>query len=296
TDKHIKIANLGIPAVDPKGSTVTEHNPSSAQTPTGATSTVQQPGKTSWGAKVLVAGAASLALIVATVAGYQMGAGAGQPDGSASLAESASAAGIDPAIPGSDDDTDDTDVGEAASPGSDAPAPRFDPDAAIQAPANRGMLHVKPISVAIPRIDVSSTLVNLGLNADNSLEVPEDYSKAGWYDRGSYPGDKGGPPALIVGHVDNSEGPAVFYELDQLKIGDEILVTRADGSTAVFVVYDGEQFPKNSLPTDEIYADRKGSELVLITCSGDFDVEAGSYLDNYVVRAKLDRERSGLDA
>lgn len=241
----------------------------------------------------VVAGAASLTLVIATMVGYQLGADSSESEATASLAESAAAAGVDPAIPGSAEDTPEEPV---AAPGSDAPAPRFDPDAAIQAPTTRGMLHVKPISVAIPRIDVSSTLVKLGLNADNSLEVPEDYSKAGWYTRGSYPGDNGGPPALIVGHVDNSEGPAVFYDLDQLKIGDEILVTREDGSTAVFVVYDGQQFPKNSLPTEELYADRDDSEIVLITCSGDFDVEAGSYLDNYVVRAKLDRERSGLDA
>lgn len=243
-----------------------------------------------------MAGIASLALVVATLVGYQLGSDTS--DSGPGLAESAAAAGSDPVV--DNQASPDVDVAAAdpdsppPAPGSDAPAPRFDPDASIQAPANRGMLHVKPISVAIPRIDVSSSLVKLGLNSDNSLQVPEDYSKAGWYTPGSYPGDSGGPPALIVGHVDNSEGPAVFYKLNKLKIGDEILVTRTDGSTAVFVVYDGQQYPKNSLPTDEIYADRKGSEIVLITCTGDFDVEAGSYLDNYVVRAKLDRERSGL--
>ncbi len=64
----------------------------------------------------------------------------------------------------------------------------------------------------------------------------------------------------------------------------------------MFVVYDGQQFPKDSLPTEELYGDRDGSEIVLITCTGEFNYETGHYLDNYVVRATLDRKRSGLAA
>ncbi|MGB7447680.1 MAG: sortase [Ornithinimicrobium sp.] len=246
-------------------------------------------GTQSWPAMALGAGVCSLVLVLATLVGYELGSGAGGSPGD--VTESAAAARQDPAVsPDSGEKT------TPAPPVSDAPSPPSDDDAAIEAPRGRGMLHVEPISVAIPSIDVSSTLVELGLNADNSLEVPQDYSRAGWYEPGSYPGDSGGPPALIVGHVDNSEGPAVFYALDQLRKGDEILVTRTDGSTAVFIVYGAKQYPKDSLPTDKLYAERAGSEIVLITCSGDFDSEAGSYLDNYVVRAKLDRERSGLAA
>lgn len=158
------------------------------------------------------------------------------------------------------------------------------------------MLHVPPVKIDIPAIDVSSSLVELGLNPDNSLQVPSDYAKAGWYTGGAYPGDAGGPPALIVGHVDNKEGPAIFYALNQLEVGDEIRVDRTDGTTAVFVVYDARQYPKTALPTDEIYRERDESELVLITCTGDFDPQAGSYLDNYVVTARLDPELSGLSA
>ncbi len=254
----------------------------------------------------IVLGVVSLLVITSTVVGFRMGgdgssdqtgtslaaqAAAGDTESPLSLAERAAADG---------DTADDAVVPDAAAtapapaPGDNAPAPKG--NGSIEGPANRGMLHVKPKSVSIPAIEVESSLVNLGLNPDNSLEVPEDYSKAGWFTKGSYPGDLGGPPALIVGHVDNKEGPAVFYELDQLKIGDEILVDRADGSTAVFVVYDGQQFPKDTLPTEEIYGERDGSELVLITCTGEFNPESGHYLDNYVVRAKLDTKASGLEA
>lgn len=254
---------------------------------------------------MLVAGAVALALVVAFMIGTRVGsteaASPGSPQGQA--------AGADPEQqdqqedgPARDEDPADAEATEeqpepsaAELPDAPLPTPRGDLPP-IQGPADRGMLHVSPVSVTIPAIDVSSSLVDLGLNPDNSLEVPTDYSLAGWYTEGAYPGDAGGPPALIVGHVDNSEGPAVFYDLKELEEGDEILVERADGSTAVFIVYDAQQYPKTGLPTEEIYAEREGSELVLITCTGDFDSAAGSYLDNYVVTARLDRERSGLDA
>ena len=222
---------------------------------------------------LIMVGVSSLALVLATLVGFQM-RGDARGEYGPSLAESAVTA-PQSGSQSSPDDADTTNTpqsveealdrvdeassDEASSPKSEAGRSR---GASIEAPTNRGMLHVEPTNVVIPKIGVISDLVDLGLNPDNSLEVPEDYSKAGWFTGGSYPGDLGGSPALIVGHVDNKEGPAVFYALDQLKIGDEILVGRADGSTAVFEIYDGQQFPKDTLPTDEIYGDRKGSEQI----------------------------------
>lgn len=252
---------------------------------------------------MILVGGLSLALVLATLVGFQL-RGDDTGEYGPSLAETAATAPEAASTSQSDDaeatDTPDS-VQEALDRVEEASAQRAaqgegtkSKNASIEGPADRGMLHVEPTNVVIPRIGVISDLVDLGLNPDNSLEVPEDYSKAGWFTQGSYPGDLGGPPALIVGHVDNKEGPAVFYALDQLKIGDEILVGRDDGSTAVFVVYDGQQFPKDTLPTKEIYGNRKGSEIVLITCTGEFNPQTGHYLDNYVVRAKLDSKRSGL--
>ena len=46
--------------------------------------------------------------------------------------------------------------------------------------------------------------------------------EAGWYDQGPTPGQYG--PAVIVGHVDTTTGPAVFHELKELRRGDRIEV------------------------------------------------------------------------
>lgn len=238
----------------------------------------------------VIAGVAALALVLTMVVVTRLSSD--EAAGAPPVQEEDAVAVSAPA----EDDADDADAAPSPEPEPE-PLPTASGDLpAVEAPTGRGMLHVPPVAVDIPAIGVTSTLVDLGLNPDNSLEVPSDYAKAGWYTEGSFPGDAGGPPALIVGHVDDSSGPAVFYELNQLEVGDEIKVERSDGSTAVFVVYDAQQHPKDSLPTEEIYSERDGSELVLITCTGDFDPEAGSYLDNYVVTARLDPELSGLGA
>jgi sortase (surface protein transpeptidase) len=150
----------------------------------------------------------------------------------------------------------------------------------------------EPVQVDIPAIEVSSSLVDLGLNDDGTLEVPVNYDKAGWFTGGTYPGEPQGRPGLIAGHVDDGDGPAVFYRLTDLSPGDEVLVTRADNTVAVFRVEETQQFPKSQLPTDRIYAPVSSSEIVLITCTGDYDEKARSYEDNLVVRAVLDMERS----
>jgi len=145
--------------------------------------------------------------------------------------------------------------------------------------------HVPPVEIAVPAIAVRSSLIGLRLNNDGTLQVPTDYAQAGWYSQGPAPGDAG-QPAVIVGHVDSTSGPAVFYRLKELHKGDPVLVRRSDGTTARFVVYKSAQFPKDNFPASQVYASNPDAELRLITCTGDFDRATGHYLGNYVVYAK----------
>nr|WP_274387857.1 class F sortase [Salsipaludibacter albus] len=183
-------------------------------------------------------------------------------------------------------------------PANTARPPEPDPAPSTPAPSPppvpAGLPHAEPVRIAIPDLGITSELVRLGLNPDGSLQVPEDFDLAGWYADGPAPGDAEAPPAVIVGHVDSTTGPAVFHRLRELVVGQRVDVTREDGSVAVFRVRDTVQYPKAALPTDEVYATRSPSELVLITCSGAFDRAARSYLDNFVVTASLDPEASSV--
>ncbi|MEC3980382.1 class F sortase [Amycolatopsis sp. H20-H5] len=144
-----------------------------------------------------------------------------------------------------------------------------------------------PVSVKVPRIGVDSTLLSLGLNPDRTVEVPKDFSKAGWYDYGPTPGEQGA--SVILGHIDSFRGPAVFYKLSQLVPGDLVQVTRRDGTTANFTVDARRQYPKKQFPAKDVYGKVDYAGLRLVTCGGQFDSKARSYLDNIVVYAHLSK-------
>jgi sortase (surface protein transpeptidase) len=144
-----------------------------------------------------------------------------------------------------------------------------------------------PISFRIPSIGARSELLQLGLQRDGTLQVPPGNpgAPAAWYFHSPTPGERG--PAILLGHVNATDGgPGVFANLRDLKIGATIEVARADGTTAVFVVERGEQYDKDSFPTQAVYGNTEGSELRLITCDG-YNRSTGEFDDNYVVYAKL---------
>lgn len=126
-------------------------------------------------------------------------------------------------------------------------------------------------------------MVDLGQDPDGRLQAPEDFARVGWYSGGPAPGDPG--PAVIVGHVDSWRGPAVFFRVRDLVPGDEIVVPRADGTSATFVVDAIEQYPKDGFPAERVYGPTADPQLRLITCGGSFDRAAKSYRDNIVVYA-----------
>lgn len=140
-------------------------------------------------------------------------------------------------------------------------------------------------SLEIPSIGVSTPLLSLGLNGDRSMEVPADFSRAGWYRYSPVPGDVG--PSVIAGHVDSRSGPAIFYRLTDLTAGDRVTVNYADGRVAEFAVTAIEQHPKDAFPHQRVYGETAGPELRLITCGGVFDSARGAHRDNVIVYATL---------
>lgn len=146
-----------------------------------------------------------------------------------------------------------------------------------------------PVSIDIPAIGVRSPLQQVGLTDENIMQVPvpgPHYNEAAWYKHSVGPGSAG--PAIIVGHVDSAaQGPSVFFDLADLRPGDDIMVARADGLTARFRVDTVGRYAKVDFPTSLVYAHTDRAELRLITCGGAFDGATGHYLDNVVVFATL---------
>ncbi|MCU1619728.1 MAG: putative sortase-like protein [Modestobacter sp.] len=180
-----------------------------------------------------------------------------------------------------------TSVATPAPSSASASATTAAPSAQAQAQASMVMTESRPVRVQIPAIGVDSELMDLGLQDDGTLEVPPEGFPAGWFTGAPTPGERG--PAVIAGHVDWGGAPGVFAELRDVVAGDEIDVIREDGSTAVFRVREVGQYAKDAFPTAAVYGDLDHAGLRVITCGGDFDHAAQSYVDNTVVFADLER-------
>jgi sortase (surface protein transpeptidase) len=139
-----------------------------------------------------------------------------------------------------------------------------------------------PTTISIPSIGVKARVVPVGLQADGAMQLP-DPDQVGWYKLGSRPGGPG--PAVLIGHVDDRTGPAVFYRLRQLHPGDAILVGERGGAIRRFLVGRLERHPKAELPVDRIWTTATRPLLRLITCGGSFDHSTGHYRDNLIVYA-----------
>jgi Sortase domain len=147
----------------------------------------------------------------------------------------------------------------------------------------------RPRRLRIPAIGVSARVIPLRLAADGTMQTPRNFSETGWYEPGREPGERG--PAVVVGHVDSTSGPAVFYRLRELHRGNVIGIARADGSVVRFRVEGLERWPKSAFPTRRVFGRTRVAALRLVTCSGNFDPSTGHYVDNTIVYAARIPER-----
>lgn len=143
-----------------------------------------------------------------------------------------------------------------------------------------------PVRIRIPSIRVDAPMMRLGLGPDGSLDVPPagNTDIVGWYKDGTPPGAKG--TAVVAGHVDNAQGPSVFYNLGSMKKGSAVEVLRQDGRTAVFSLDAIEVYDSKDFPDKRVYGSSEHASLRLITCGGGFSESTG-YEGNVVAYAHL---------
>lgn len=143
-----------------------------------------------------------------------------------------------------------------------------------------------PTNISIPSIGVNAKVERVGKKADGSMATPSSFETTGWYELGAKPGEAGN--AVIDGHVNNALTKAgVFEHLSDIKVGDTIVVTDANGRALAFVATETDQYNTETAPAAEIFTATGASQLVLITCDGQWDAAAHSYDKRFVVYAKL---------
>jgi sortase (surface protein transpeptidase) len=103
----------------------------------------------------------------------------------------------------------------------------------------------------------------------------------GWYHRGASPGAVGA--SVLVGHVDSLRGPAVFYRLSGVRVGEVGQVTRADGSTWEFTISKISVVAREEFPSRAVFGPTaRAASIRLITCTGAFEPDTG-YADSLIV-------------
>ena len=166
--------------------------------------------------------------------------------------------------------------------------PRGDARLDDDAVAPRAPAQVRaPATLQVPDLCVESPVVRTSMDASRSIIVPEDVLLTGWFDGSRRLGARQGS-TVIVGHRDSaSQGSGALYAIEELSIGSRITVLGLDGTAYDFTVDSVEFVDKATLPREapRIFTRSGPYRLVLITCGGDFDASAGSYLSNVIITA-----------
>ncbi len=172
----------------------------------------------------------------------------------------------------------------------EAPEPEPEPEPATNRPP-------KPVSVSLPAIDVGDAeVVEVGLDDNRAVEIPDDVRQVGWYNRGPRPGEDGN--AFMTSHIDSrTQGRGVLFDLRRSEPGDPVIVTHEDGSTSDWVVVARERIQKGEYPMEQVFRFDGEPGLVIDTCGGAFNEATGHYESIDIIYAvPADAAPDDLDA
>ncbi|MED1862631.1 class F sortase [Fictibacillus nanhaiensis] len=144
---------------------------------------------------------------------------------------------------------------------------------------------IAPSTIEIPALGINTEIEKVGRLDNGQMGVPKGMDTVGWFSDGAKPGSPGN--AVMAGHVDSKTGPAVFYKLEDLEKGDEVIVKDKEGKTLIFEVTGKEKYGRKNAPVDKIFDYSYGSKLNLITCTGNFNRDEGTHEERLVIYTEL---------
>ncbi|MFN4001980.1 MAG: class F sortase [Microcella sp.] len=143
-----------------------------------------------------------------------------------------------------------------------------------------------PVRVVMPDLDLDMGVDPEGIEPNGDMGLPVSPFRAGWYKFGAAPNSPTGATVLAA-HVDNIvEGVGPFSRLREARDGMAVVVRDADGTRHEYRVVSVERIEKAEVQIDRYFSNIGEQRIVLITCGGEFDRQAGSYKDNYIVTAE----------
>jgi LPXTG-site transpeptidase (sortase) family protein len=141
--------------------------------------------------------------------------------------------------------------------------------------------------LVIDSIGVNASVFTFGLDADRVPEVPTNGTDVAWYNFSAPPGT--GSNAVFAGHV-TWGGNAVFYQLDEVQVGDRINLRGDSGVELSYVVSDSFLVDPNDPNSLSVMSPTDSDVITVITCGGSFyytgdPVANGDYTHRRIVRA-----------
>ncbi len=148
----------------------------------------------------------------------------------------------------------------------------------------------RPRYLTIERLGINKArILPMGVNLNGELATPNNIFDVGWYEGSGLPGLGG--TMIIDGHNGGPHVHGVFKDLPVLSENDTIVVERGDG-----VVFKYRVVENNSILLSEsdaymrtaAHSPEYGKESVtLITCTGEWSQQRGTYLSRQFTRAVL---------
>jgi LPXTG-site transpeptidase (sortase) family protein len=87
----------------------------------------------------------------------------------------------------------------------------------------------------------------------------------------------------LAGHLGIKSEPAIFWNLDKLKIGENIKISDVKHQSMRFRVIDKQYYLPKDAPREKIFGKTTSPNLNLITCSGSFIENRDDYTKRLVV-------------
>jgi LPXTG-site transpeptidase (sortase) family protein len=168
-------------------------------------------------------------------------------------------------------------------------APELPPAILTATPVPPPPLGDSGYNIVIDKLGVSAPVTMYGMDENLVPKVPYTATDVAWYEFSARPGTGGN--AVFAGHV-TWNGPAVFYDLDQLAAGDQVKLHGPDGTTIVYQVSDVFQVDPNDPDSRKVMWPTDEDVITIITCSGKFfntsdPILGGDYTHRLIVRGDL---------
>lgn len=148
----------------------------------------------------------------------------------------------------------------------------------------------RPRYLIIEKLGVKKArILPMGVNTSGELDTPRNIFDVGWYEGSGKPGLGG--TMMIDGHNGGPHIHGVFKDLPKLANGDIIKVERGDGEVFEYEVVENKAIAldeSNAYMSTAAKTPVEGRESVtLISCTGEWSQQQGTYLSRQFTRAVL---------